>query len=102
MFLVFISWEESQLNSPRIYFSFNTAICTEMKFSAAPSSSENHNTYSVDRLRLLNKPLETKESLLSHWHSTLRQIPVVAIPILRFLTATHSQVTLKSSWWVQR
>jgi hypothetical protein len=43
-FLVCISREESQLNSPRIDFSFDVAICTEMKFSAAPSSFENHNS----------------------------------------------------------
>jgi hypothetical protein len=40
-FLVFNSGEESHPNSPRIDFSFNTTIGTEMKFSAALTSSEN-------------------------------------------------------------
>jgi hypothetical protein len=31
MFLVFISKEESQLNSPGIDFSFDAAICTKNK-----------------------------------------------------------------------
>jgi hypothetical protein len=44
MFLVFISGEESQPIGPRMDFPFDAAICTEMKFSAAPSSSENHNS----------------------------------------------------------
>jgi hypothetical protein len=57
-FLVFISREESHPNSPRMDFSFDAAICKEMKFLAALSSSENHSSQSVDRLRFLNEPLK--------------------------------------------
>jgi hypothetical protein len=42
-FLVFNSEKESQPNNPRIDFSFDAAICTEMNFLATPLSSENHN-----------------------------------------------------------
>jgi hypothetical protein len=39
-FLVFNSGEESHPNSPRIYFSFNTAICPILQFSAVLSSDK--------------------------------------------------------------
>jgi hypothetical protein len=41
-FLYSTQGEESHLNNPKIDVSFDAAICTEMKFSVAPSSFKNH------------------------------------------------------------
>jgi hypothetical protein len=56
------------------------------------SSSKNHNSQSIDRLRSLSEPLEPEIVFFHFGIRPLVGFPLIAIPVLLFLTANRSQV----------
>ena len=90
-------WYSTQGKNPTrtaLEFGFLSALQSVQKcsFQQTRRRANSHGTWTVDRLRFFNEPLETWECLLSLWYSTLGWIPLIAMPSLWFLTATRSQV----------
>jgi hypothetical protein len=90
-------WYSTQGKNPTrtaLEFGFLSALQSVQKcsFQQTCRRANSHGTWTVERLRFFNKPLETWECVLSLWYSALGWIPLIAMASLWFLTATHSQV----------